>query len=353
MPGAVLQRLLNASPHAVLLVDERTLIRAANDRVAEQLGRPPSALRGRSLLEFVEGNPEGVLRFLRRCSGSGSALPGPLTLSTPAGPAALVAHGAGMRIGDEAFILLHCTEGRRASVVFRRLEERLQALHHELHEERRLHTELQEALHERETLLHEIHHRVRNNLQIITSFLNLQMREHGAGEGREALRNAQARIQALALVHNQLYSQDGIDRIDMATLLPNLCHHLVAIYEVADRVSFAASLPPCPLDVGRASPLALLVTEAVTNALKHAFPQQRTGRISLTLASGHGERQLIIADDGVGLPEAAQGRERQSVGLQLMRALADQLGARLEIRAANGVEVTLTLPEELAHPVAA
>lgn len=353
MPGAVLHRLLNASPHAVLLVDERTIIRAANDRVAEQLCRSTGALRGRSLLEFVEGDPEAVLRFLRRCSGSGSALPGPLTLATQYGPATLVAHGAGLRLGDEAFILLHCTEGQRASVVFRRLEERLQALHRELHQERRLHLELQQALHERETLLHEIHHRVRNNLQVITSFLNLQMREHGAGEGREALRNAQARIQALALVHNQLYSQDGIDRIDMAVLLPNLCHHLAAIYEVADRVTFAASLPTWPLDVGRASPLALLVTEAATNALKHAFPDQRAGTISLTVATVQGEWQLTIADDGVGLPETTPGRERQSVGWQLMRALATQLAARLEIRTTNGVEVTVTLPEELASPVAA
>lgn len=341
MPDLLLQRLLNALPDAILVVDERTLIRAANGRAAALLSMPAGDLRGRSVLDFVAGDRATAMRFLQRCSGSGSATPVPLKLRSPDGEAAVRAHGAALRTDGETLIVLHCTPGRRASAVFRDLEERLRALHRELHHERGLQLELERALDERETLLLELHHRVRNNLQVISSLINLQLRELDSPAAQEALRSAQVRIQALALVHNELHEQGRLKEIDLADLLPRICRHLTAFYGMSGRVTCVTEIASCMLAIERASPLALLVTEAVTNALKHAFPGDRSGTITLTFPAAEGERLLRIADDGVGLPEGAEQAERGVVGWQLMRVLADQLNARLEIRSADGVEVLL------------
>ena len=190
-----------------------------------------------------------------------------------------------------------------------------------------------------DTLLNAVHHRVRNNLQVITSFLNLQMSKHGPGIVREALREAQARIQALALVHNQLYSESNLDRIDIAQLLPRLALNVVKIYGATGRVAVSTALFPWSMSVARASPLALLATETVTNAVRHGFPGERSGTIKLEAWRSADERPTLrIADDGVGMPVGQDGSQR-SIGLDVMRALATQLDARLDIRSGAGVVV--------------
>jgi two-component system, sensor histidine kinase PdtaS len=243
---------------------------------------------------------------------------------------------------------LRWVEHRSVSRVFQALEERLDRLRSELHRERRLQSELQDALKERDTLLDEVHHRVRNNLQVISSFLNLQMSKHGPGVARDALREAQVRIQALALVHNQLYRESNLDQIDVARLLPSLSQNVIKTYGALDRVTLSTSLFPWSLTVARASPLALLVAEAVTNSLKHAFPDGRTGKVWLEAWRSGARAVLRIADDGVGMMVEERVRDRRSIGLEVIHALAAQLGAQLEIRSDGGVEVRLTFSEPVA-----
>jgi len=185
--------------------------------------------------------------------------------------------------------------------------------------------------------------------------LNLQMRKHAAGPIREALRDAQARVQALALVHNQLYRESNLDRIDLARLLPGLGQNVIKLYGASDRVTLSSALRPWPLPVARASPLALLVTEAVTNALKHAFPGNRPGTITLE-ASQAGDRPVLrIADDGIGMDPDGHTHDRRTIGLDVMQALARQLDADLEIDGEDGVAVRLTFkpapePQEAERP---
>ena len=347
--GSVFQRVLDALPDALLLLDAGTRIRLANDRAGRMLGCPAADLVGHSLLDFVDGDAGAALRFLRRGSASGSPLPGKLTLLTDGRPLVVSAYAAAVPGDDERLIALRWVEHRSVSRVFQALEQRLSKLRAELHRERRLQSELQDALKERDTLLHEVHHRVRNNLQVITSFLNLQMSKHGAGVARDALREAQVRIQALALVHNQLYRESNLDRIDVARLLPSLSQNVLKTYGAIDRVTLSSSLFSWPLTVARASPLALLVTEAVTNALKHGFPAGRTGRIWLEAWRCDARPVLRIADDGVGMEVDERIRDRRSIGLEVMHALAAQLGAELDIRGEDGVEVRLTFKEAAAR----
>ena len=217
---SMLQAVLDLSPDVVLLLDEGGTIKFANDRAGRLLGQPPDELLERSALELLGGHPPAALAFLQRARASGAPLPGRLTLVTRAGPVRVYAYAAAVRARGQRLIALRCIERHPVSRVFRSLEERLSRLRSELHRERRLQSELQRALQERDTLLNEVHHRVRNTLQVMTSFLNLQMSKHAPGSTRDALRDAQARIQAMALVHNQLYRESNLDRIDLARLLP-------------------------------------------------------------------------------------------------------------------------------------
>ncbi len=334
--------LFDLSPDALLLLDERVTIQLANQRAGRLFGQRPEDLLERSALDFVDGEPAATVRFLQRASASGAPVPGRLTLATPAGPLKVHAYAAAVRADGQRLIALRCVERHPASRAFRALEERLTRLRSELHRERRLQSELQEALEERDTLLAEVHHRVRNTLQVMTSFLNLQMSKHAAGPVRDALRDAQARIQALALVHNQLYRESNLDRIDLARLLPSLGQNVIKLYGAADRVTLSSSLGPWALPVVRASPLALLVTEVMTNALKHAFPAGRPGTITLEAWQDGAGPVLRITDDGIGMDVEARTRDRRTIGLDVMRALAAQLDARLEIDGDHGVDVRLT-----------
>jgi PAS domain S-box-containing protein len=344
MPTAdsVLRAVLDLSADSVLLLDQRTTIKLANDRALRLLGRRSEDLVERPLSEILDGEPAAALQFLKRASASGSPVPGRLTLATAAGPLRVHAYAAAIRAGDERLIALRCVERHPVSRVFRALELRLARVRSELHRERRLQSKLQQALDERDTLLAEVHHRVRNTLQVMTSFLNLQMSKHTAGPVRDALRDAQARIQALALVHNQLYRESNLDRIDLARLLPSLGQNVIKLYGAADRVTLSSALDPWPLPVARASPLALLVTEAMTNALKHAFPAGRPGTIRLEASQTDDHPVLRIADDGIGMDVDERTRDRRTIGLDVMKALAAQLDARLEITGDHGVDVRLT-----------
>ena len=345
--GDLFQRVVDTLPDAVVLLDQRAQIRLANDRAARVLGGGRNEdLLGRSLFEFLDGDAEAARRFLRRGSSSGSPLPGKLDLITRKGPLLVSAYVAAVPAGDERLIALRWVEHRSVSRVFQGLEERLDRLRSELHRERRLQSELQDALKERDTLLDEVHHRVRNNLQVISSFLNLQMSKHGPGVARDALREAQVRIQALALLHNQLYRESNLDQIDVARLLPSLSQNVIKTYGALDRVTLSTSLFPWSLTVARASPLALLVAEAVTNALKHAFPDGRAGKVWLEAWRSGEQAVLRIADDGVGMLVEERVRDRRSIGLEVIHALAAQLGAQLEIRGEGGVEVRLTFHEQ-------
>ena len=343
MPVAdsVLQAVLDLSPEAILLLDQQTIIKLANDRAGRLFGRRPHELLESSALDLLGGDREAAVRFLKRASGSGSPIPGRLTLLTPEGPLKVYAHAAAVPAGGERLIALRCLERHPVARVFKALESRLSRLRSELHRERRFQSQLQQALEERDTLLAEIHHRVRNTLQVMTSFLNLQMSKHADGAARDALRDAQARIQAMALVHNQLYRESNLDRVDLARLLPSLGQNVIKLYGASERVTLSSSLRTWPLPVARASPLALLVTEVVTNALKHAFPSGRSGTIRLEGWRADDRPVLRIADDGIGMEVNGHARERRTIGLDVMRALAGQLDARLEIDGQRGVDVRL------------
>ena len=204
---------------------------------------------------------------------------------------------------------------------------------------KRAEEELQKSLHEKESLLKEIHHRVKNNLQIISSLLRLQANQLDDPVAKVPLLDMQNRIRSMALIHEHLYRSTNLADVDLSTYLKQLCIQLyrVLVLEPA-RIRLHLELAPIHLEIDHAIPCGLLVNELVSNAFKHAFPADRRGEVRVelqALTDGPGWR-LRVTDNGVGLPPDFDMDHLTSLGLKLVNDLARQLGGRLTISAGPG-----------------
>lgn len=225
-------------------------------------------------------------------------------------------------------------------------EEALRQSHEELEDRVRQRTlelaaanrELRSALEEKESLLKEIHHRVKNNLQVISSLLNLQAASIKDPLARVAFRESQGRVRSMALIHEKLYQAGNLAGIDFAQYARELGAFLLRSYGVRDgRIRLRIDVGDEMLSLDRAVPCGLIVTELVTNSLKHAFPNERAGEIVVSLSSdAQGVRTLTVRDNGVGLPPQLDLNATPSLGLQLVRTLAKQLDAALDARGDEG-----------------
>ena len=210
--------------------------------------------------------------------------------------------------------------------------------------------QLTATLKEREILLQEVHHRVKNNLQMISSLVNLQLRRVADDTSRHALRECQDRLQAIALIHQQLYQSKDFARIPFAEYTKSLAANVFQAVGVSPQsVSLQLALTDISLPVDKAIPCGLMLNELITNALKHAFPDGRAGTIRIELGVVRKDRlMLLVSDDGVGLPKGLDLKTPASLGLQLVRMLARQVDAELEIVSTAGTTFRLTIPVQAA-----
>jgi two-component sensor histidine kinase len=198
-------------------------------------------------------------------------------------------------------------------------------------------------LEEKEWMLKEIHHRVRNNLQIVISLLNSQAAKLSDDSALSTIKESQHRVQAMALIHQKLYQSEQVARVDMGAYIKELIVYLRDAYQQPGPVHFNLSVQPLELDVTLAVPLGLIINEAVTNALKYAFPGDRAGTVTLSLTPvGGTSYELGIADDGVGLPPGYDPARSRSLGMTLMHGLSEQLDGTLLITGPPGVSIHLT-----------
>ena len=209
--------------------------------------------------------------------------------------------------------------------------------------------DLRSSLEQKDTLLKEIHHRVKNNLQTITSLLNIHMRSVTSDQAHQALEEVQTRVRALALVHHYLYESDDVRVVELRLFVGELCQVLHDTLSGAGRqVRIETDVHNITIASERAVPIALLITEVVTNAYKHAFPDGRAGKISVAIRTlDETSALLTIGDDGVGHSAgedlAATVAEGQGVGMSLISAFARQLGEELEISGPPGTTISLKL----------
>ena len=219
--------------------------------------------------------------------------------------------------------------------------------------------ELARAREQQDLLVMEVHHRVKNNLQVIASLLNLQSSRIRMPEAQAEFQAARDRIRALATLHRHLYVDGELHTINMRSFLTELCGQLLqAMGEKpggekpggenpqGERIQMVIDAPELRLTSDQAVPLALIVTEAVTNSVRYAFPGGRSGRVEVSLTESDGNLDLVISDDGVGIkaarPEPGAGT-RDGIGLQLIRGFSRQLGASLSIEEGQGTRYAVRL----------
>ncbi len=203
-------------------------------------------------------------------------------------------------------------------------------------------SELHQAVQRHDLAMQEIHHRVKNNLQIVASLLNLQASRIRVPEAKAEFQSARDRVRALATVHRHLYAHGELHTINMRTFLTELCGPLFQAMGEAegDRVTLHIDAPELEMSSDQAVPLSLIVTEAVTNAIKYAYPAGRSGTISIRLTVvGDDDVELDIHDDGVGIPAGRVETEagtRDGIGIQLINGFTRQLGGTLVVEEGNG-----------------
>jgi PAS domain S-box-containing protein len=199
---------------------------------------------------------------------------------------------------------------------------------------------LRAALEEKEILLREVHHRVKNNLQVVSSLLNLQARATKDEEIVKAFEESQNRVQSMALIHEQLYESHELANLDFPEYIHRLASRLFRTYQVrADRVKLETEISDVRMGVDLAVPCGLILNELISNSLKYAFPGSREGSIVIR-AEGmqDGSALLTIADDGVGLPPDIGFWSTKTLGLRLVRSLVRQLDGEIDVVGPPGAE---------------
>jgi len=215
-------------------------------------------------------------------------------------------------------------------------------------ERKRIESQIKESLDEKEVLLKEIHHRVKNNMQVISSLLNLQSGYIKDEQTRDLFKESQDRVRSMALIHEKLYQSADLARVDFAEYIQNLMEYLFSSYGVdSAKVALKTDVDSVSLGINAAIPCGLIINELVSNSLKHAFPQNRGGEIRIDLHRNNGGFELVVSDDGVGIPKNVDFRNTESLGLQLVNTLTSQLGGTIELEAnGSGTRFVIGFAEE-------
>lgn len=198
---------------------------------------------------------------------------------------------------------------------------------------------------EKDWLVREVHHRVKNNLHTVICLLESQA-VYLENDALKAIQISQHRIYAMSLIHQKLYHSNDIAAIDMQVYLREFIGYLTESLGTGDRITFHLDIDPIKMSVSQAIPLALIINEALTNAIKYAFPDARKGHIRLILKEVEHEIKLTILDDGIGMDPELIHTELESLGLQLIKGLTAELNGKLKIQSINGTSVEVTFEHE-------
>jgi two-component system, sensor histidine kinase PdtaS len=343
------RRLLETLPAGAYTCDADGLITYFNPQAVELWGRAPALndpadrFCGSFKLFTTDGTPIAhdqcwmALALARNQAYNGRAI----VIERPDGQRltalahANPIHDASGRLLGAVNVLVDITDRQRTEQALREHEARLTV-----------------ALREKEVLLKEIHHRVKNNLQVICSLLNLQGDLFEDPTLRALLHEGEQRIQTMALIHETLYQVSDMASFHLAPYVQRLSDALLRAYGGdAGRVTLTTQLEDLVLPLDSAVPCGLILHELLSNALKHAFPNGQRGTITLDLRAGPDRHvTLRVADSGVGVPEGFDVRQSDSLGLQLVGLLTEQLGGTLTVARQGGTTFTLTFPLPEAQP---
>jgi two-component sensor histidine kinase len=348
---------INANAPVLLLVmNAESHVEKVNNLAAQMSGRPAHELIGSSLGD--------VIRCLSVADDPAGCGAGPACANCSIRNAAVETLKSGTKFESvegkipvlvdgerkERHLLFSCTPlvlGRNRKALLcaqdvtplKRAEQALQAMV----------DKLELALTEKAVLFQEVHHRVKNNLQIIASLLSMQSRTIEDRRAAEKLRDTEQRVRSMAMIHEQLYNRKEIASVDLADYVQKLAPQLLSSYERGNSISLRLDLASTTLPLERAIPCGLILNELITNALKYAYPDGK-GEILVRVTSDSNDISLTVADQGPGLPGGLDWKNPKSLGITIIRALAKQLGGEIELGPSPGTEIVLRIPRELETP---
>ena len=197
-------------------------------------------------------------------------------------------------------------------------------------------------LSEKEWLLKEIHHRVKNNLQVVMSLLNAQVNYTDNAVAVSAIRDSQNRMHSISLIHEKIFQSETVASIDIRSYIIDLMKFLCDSFHFNQRINFEFIIPSVQFDIVQAMPLGLIINEAMTNIIKYAFPNNAYGKVTVELEPlGNDHYNFIISDNGIGLPEGFDFEQSNTLGMVLMQGLSQQIDGEISIRSADGVQVSV------------
>lgn len=351
---------LEEATDCVLIADANKNLMYANNAIKTILGLSPTQAVGRSILSLLFSNPEDAdlarhgLKTDGRWHGEVKTRYGAHTITTEVTIAAVRDDSQ----NETAYVAItrDITERKRTEAELenhrRNLEflvaERTKALEREIAENKAVQRELANSLKEKELLLKEVHHRVKNNMQVISSLLNIQGETIDNEEFANLLGESQQRIKSMSLIHENLYQSDNLLEIDFEDYIRMLANSLCRFYTIPGvSINLDIHVDNVKLDIETAVPVGLVINELISNSLKHAFKgKQGCGTISVSFRQVGCRYVLQINDDGVGLPEGFEPASASSMGMEIVSILTQQLDGRLHIDGSHGARFEISFPRQ-------
>jgi len=213
----------------------------------------------------------------------------------------------------------------------------LQGVMSDITEQKRVEDEIKASLREKEAMMREIHHRVKNNLQIVSSLLRLQSRSIRSKTLKDTFEIAQNRIKSMALIHEVLYLSENLDKINFSDYIKRITNHLFSMFSrKAKEIQLELDVGEYYLDIDKAIPCGLIINELVSNAFKHAFPNGESGKIQVQLNNNLDRYTMVVRDTGVGFPDDVDTGNTETLGLQLVNDLVKQIDGSYEMQIDGG-----------------
>jgi PAS domain S-box-containing protein len=331
----LLERMLSHAPIGIALLDTELRYVRVNDYLASTNGRSPAAHIGRTLRDIV---PPVIADLIepdaRAVLTSGSTIVNQELNYPPI-------NAAGQPV--TWLVSYYPVTGEPD------LPQAIGVIMTDISDHKRVERDLEALVRQKEALLLELHHRVKNNLQVISSLLDLQMMTIVDEHARAAFVECQRRVYSMALVHQLLYASEGMAHIHAPTYVDTLLQSLRQSYTGSAPLHLSASIADIQLDADTAIPCALIINELVMNAFKHAFPHDRGGTVLVTCAlTGDAQVELSVRDNGIGLPDEHPLTRPKGLGLRLVVLLAQQLNGTLTLTSDEGTIVSIVFTPRFA-----
>ncbi len=304
------------------------IIKFANSTTSQYTGVPPSELTGKKITDFVHPDYKKTVRdnFNTRKAGKEVKNVYEIAIVRKDGPV----------FPAEINVSLVKYQGEPAGLVFiRDISDRKKA------EER-----IKKSLEEKEVLLKEIHHRVKNNMQVISSLINIQAMRIKDKKTQEIFRDTRNRVMSMALVHERLYRSEDLAGIDFKMYIERMSVHLMSYYqEASQNIELKTDVKDIFLDITKAMPLGLITNELITNSLKHAFPKSKKGKITIEFYKKGKIFHLNIGDNGIGFPKDLDFRKAESMGMDLVNSLVRQINGSIQLSRDKGTLFKISFKE--------